>query len=184
MEGGRVESSAMRDPSEYPEEYDEDADGWDCFEKEQRRRLEIPGEGEDAGSGWNDEWDGIEEELEAGAAEVEEEEEEERGAGAGAGITQDQEYASTSGTREQARRMGDDGRRRNSLSSFWNKTKSALGSIGPLLAESDLRERGARVIGRFARKTSTRVAKKLHKLGSKSKLILDDGTLARAIPNA
>ena len=172
----------MRDASEYPEEYDEDSDGWDCFEKEQRRRLESPGEEEEAGSGWNDEWDGIEEELEAGAAEVEEEEE--RGAGAGAGITQDQEYASTSGTREQARRMSDDGRRRNSLSSFWNKTKSALGSIGPLLAESDLRERGARVIGRFARKTSTRVAKKLHKLGSKSKLILDDGTLARAIPNA
>ena len=148
-------------------------DGWDDGLGKDRRRAPEPrdggedgwhGEEEGAGAGWNDEWDAIEEE--SGAGTEDDEEGPERG---GAGATT---------SRARGRLASGEGQRRSPLSDFWSRTKSALGSIGPLLAESDLRERGAHIIGRFARKTSTRVATKLHKLGSKSKLILDDGARA------
>ena len=91
-----------------------------------------------------------------------------------------EEGAETSGggAQQQQQQQQQQQRRRSSpaaLANLWGRTKNALGAIGPLLAEAELRERGAAVLGRLAKRTSSRVADKLQKLGKSSKLLLDDG---------
>ena len=89
-----------------------------------------------------------------------------------------EEGAETSGGGAQQQQQQQQQRRRSSpaaLANLWGRTKNALGAIGPLLAEAELRERGAAVLGRLAKRTSSRVADKLQKLGKSSKLLLDDG---------